>query len=390
MFIESDSYDNPIEGKTYISPKIEDKYAPGNAIRLVTRAIEQTESYTFVKIKNEVVLRETPGGKNIIRATVYENPRGVKVFHIQEFTPSTGSPHRASFAFIGEEIPKLYQFMKDIITMQFGSKRYQRLSDDDIEHIEITDSQALQMFLQNQEMFSSILRNNITNEDVIAVGYRKKQLDVFEKLLFDDEYFESLKDKKKCKNESLWQQFFEKNQWIFGYGLGYVFLSGLDDKKLEQVVRGYDVNTHGKRVDALMKSRGIISNLCFVEIKTHKTKLLNDTAYRPGCFAPSKELSGAISQVQGTVHEATRNLSHKISVTDYHGNPTGEDIYNYQPKSFLVIGSLSEFTTDYGVNTDKLRAFELFRKNILHPEIITFDELFERAIFITNNNSKNR
>jgi len=387
-FEDVDSYKDPIEGKTYISPPIKNSYNVEKNVRLVTRAIDQTESYTFAKINKEIVLRETPGGKNIIRATVFEDPRDISVLSIQEYTPATGSPHKSSFAFIGEEIPKLFNFIKDVITMQFGSQRYQRLSDDDIEHIEITGSQALQMFLHNQEMFSNIVRNGITTEDIVAVGYRKKQLEVFEKLLTNSSFFDESKKKKKCTNESLWQKYFEKNQWIFGYGLGYVFLTGLDDKKLEQVVQGYDVNAYGKRVDALMKTRGLISNLCFVEIKTHATKLLDDSEYRTGCFAPSKELAGAIAQVQGSVASAVKNLSDKIYMTDDSGNPTGEKIYNYQPKSFLVIGSLNEFDTGHGVNAEKLRSFELFRKNTIHPEIITYDELFERARFITKNNEK--
>ena len=143
---------------------------------------------------------------------------------------------------------------------------------------------------------------------------------------------------------------------------------------------------HGKRVDALMKTRGIISNLCFVEIKTHETQLLESTPYRSGCFAPSKELAGAISQVQGTVASAIDSLFNKISIDDKFGNPTGEEIYNYQSKAYLVIGNMSEFITEKGVNKDKLRSFELFRKNISSPEIITFDELYERARFIVVHN----
>lgn len=50
--------------------------------------------------------------------------------------------------------------------------------------------------------------------------------------------------------------FFEKNPWIFGYGLGYVFLSSLDDKKLEQIVQGFNINGYGKRVDGLMENKG--------------------------------------------------------------------------------------------------------------------------------------
>ena len=376
-----DSYNDPIEGKTYVSPSIIEP--DGKTIRLITRAIENEESCIVAKVKDEIVLRETPGGRKVIKATVYEQPRVIKTLNIQEYTPSTGSPHKNGFAFMGEEIFKLYKFIKDVITMDFGNEHYQRLSDDDIQYIELTDKQAERLFTHHEEMFSNIVRNGITKEDIVAIGYRKKQLEAFEKMLDDNKYFEHIKELKKCSNESLWQQFFEKNQWIFGYGLGYIFLTGLNNKKLEQVVKGFDLASHGKRVDAVMKTRGFISNLCFVEIKNHLTNLLDDRQYRPGCYAPSKELSGAIAQVQTSISEAVKTLTDKISMTDNDGNPTGEEIFNYQPKAFLVIGSLNEFKTEFGVNREKMRSFELFRRNILNPEIITFDELFERARFIT-------
>jgi enolase len=40
---------------------------------------------------------------------------------------------------------------------------------------------------------------------------------------------------------------------------------------------------------------------------------------------------------------------------------------------------LSEFEGAYGINEDKFSSFELFRKQINNTEIITFDELYERA-----------
>jgi len=47
-----------------------------------------------------------------------------------------------------------------------------------------------------------------------------------------------------------------------------------------------------------------------------------------------------------------------------------------------VIGSLSEFLGEHGSNQEKIRSFELYRRNMASPEIITFDELYERAKFI--------
>ena len=384
--MDYDTYKNPVEGKTYISPPIQNDFGEPVTIRIVTRGIDQAETYEVAKIKGETLLRTTPGGKNIITAKVIEKDNKIHILNIQEYTASTGNPHKKGFAFVGEEITKLFNFIRDVQTMRFGSERYQRLNDEDIEHIELTDSQASSFIKKNPELFASIIQSQITTRDVIAFGYRKRQLEIFDRLLNDANYFDKVMREKNLKREAVWQKFFETNPWIFGYGLGYIFLSNLNEQKLEQVVQGYSLNQHGKRIDAVMKTKGIISNLCFVEIKTNVTKLLEDRPYRPGCYAPSKDLSGAVAQVQGSVADATKSLANKISVFDALGNQTGETIYNYQAKSFLVIGSLDEFLGEFGINEDKLRSFELFRKNIISPEIITFDEPYERAKFIVEFN----
>ena len=384
--LDYDTYKNPVEGKTYISPPIQNEYGEKTTIRIVTRGIDQSETYEVAKENGEILLRTTTGGKNIITAKVFEKSNRIYVLNIQQYTAASGNPHKLGFAFIGDEITKLFNFIRDVQTMRFGSERYQRLSDEDIKHIELTDAQANSFFEKNPELFTSIVQSQMTKQDIIAFGYRKKQLECFEKMLNDPNYFKWVEKEKKLKKEAVWQRFFEANPWIFGYGLGYIFLSGLDDKKLEQVVQGYSLNSHGKRIDAVMKTKGIISNLCFVEIKTHMTKLLEDTPYRPGCYAPTKELAGAIAQVQGSTADAVKSLAEKIAISDSLGNPTGETLYNYQAKSFLVIGNLNEFIGDHGVNEDKLRSFELLRKNTMSPEIITFDELFERAKFIVSFN----
>jgi hypothetical protein len=323
-----DNYQNPKPGKTYISPRLNAFDNPERKVRIATKIIEQPSTYAFATLKGELVLRHKSDAKTCITAKFFEDDRHIFVLNIQGYTVATDKPHNASFSFIGDEIDKLIEFINNIRSVPFKNGNQVNITDEELRKIIISDSQARLLLQENQDLFIEVLRSEITKEDIVAVGYRKRQLDTFRQLLENESYFESVKKKTKLATEAVWQRFFEKNPWIFGYGLSYIYLSSLDEKKLEQVVHGHTVSEHGKRVDALLRSRGVISNLCFVEIKTHKTDLLDSKPYRSGCWAPSSELSGAVSQVQGTVSLATDSIRSKLSINDSVGNPTGEEAFN--------------------------------------------------------------
>ncbi|MBD2702890.1 DUF4263 domain-containing protein [Spirosoma sp. BT702] len=248
----------------------------------------------------------------------------------------------------------------------------------------IDNEQATRIAIENQDLVADALKNNVTKTDIVALGYRKLQLNIFKRLLDDEAFFNTEKDKLKRGDETVWQNFFEKNTWILGYGLDYIINAPLDDKKLEQVVSGYSISSSGKRADALLKTKGIVSALGFCEIKTHRTSLLKQVSapYRPSCWVISEELAGSITQSQRTVHQSILNIRTCLRITDNEDNLTEETAYLYKPKSYVIIGSLNEFTTSSGVNEAKYSSFEMFRRNTQNPEIITFDELYERASYI--------
>src|SRR5690606_19076113 len=221
-----------------------------------------------------------------------------------------------------------------------------KITDSELKKLVLTREQAFSIYSENQKLFEEILSENVTQEDISNLVYKKEQLNYFESLLTNSDFFEEEKQNFGItKDESLWQHFFENNTWIFGFGLQYIINIPLENRILEQVVDGFDVINRGKRTDALMKSKGIINSLCFAEIKTHKTKLLGGS-YRPNVFPPSSELSGGISQIQKTVQSSLENLVNKISPTDFEGKPTGEEIFMYKPKSFLLVGNLEEFIAE--------------------------------------------
>ncbi len=208
------------------------------------------------------------------------------------------------------------------------------------------------------------------HRDIYAVASKRAAL---------NEFRESLNN---TLAEGEWQRFFERNPWIFGHGLNYVFLDRVTDT-LEKTTTGSAFDKPGKRVDGLLYTRAEVSQYVLVEIKRNDTDLLQKAPYRPGCWAVSDELSSAVSQIQKTVFEFGRNRL-RDNVKDARGFDTELTIYAVEPKSFLVIGNLRRLAR----NDDQVTCFELYRRNVRAPEILTFDELYYRASCIVDNLSK--
>lgn len=337
----------------------------------------------FDMIKSQKVLRTTPGGRQEVKVVYCEDSQSVDRIVFQKFAASTGRPVKHSFSFTLDEIEKAFELVRLMSAAKFGAKGKIHLEDEALRGILLGDEQKRKFLLANQDLVEELARNNLTRSDIVALGYRKEQLAIFKRLLADKTYFGTKQNEwGKKRVEDVWQKFFEDNQWIFGYGLTYIFVSGLANKKLEQVTTGFAINKRGKRTDALLKTRGCISSLCFAEMKSNDTPLLDPKPYRPDCWRVSHELAGAVSQIQKTVQAALLEIRTKLEIGDELGFPTGEIAFLFQPRSFVVIGNLQQFVSDNGINEQQFASFELFRRNITNPEIITFDELYERARFI--------
>lgn len=362
-------------------------------LRIVSKVVDTKEAHEFFKDGKEVSLRITKGGRQEIKAKFYEDSRDVSTLQIQRYTIHTGMPHRTYFTFVGDEITTLYNFLRNIAVLPTRDKRSARLDDAFVENLVLTRDQAIRLLENTPELAGELVKHQVSARDVAELGHRRAQLNEFRQLLEDEEYFEEQRKTlgNNKRSEDVWQGFFEKNTWIFGYGLSYYFNTPIDGDGLEQVVKGYDFQSGGKRVDALLKTQGLVSALSFGEIKTHKTSLLksNLRPYRRGSWQVSDELSGGIAQVQRAVQVSIENIRTRIDSKAADGTPTGETAYLYHPKSFLVIGSLTEFETDNGINEERYSSFELFRRNVVSPEILTFDELYERAKYIVESETRN-
>ncbi|WP_280208176.1 Shedu immune nuclease family protein [Nocardia cyriacigeorgica] len=278
-----------------------------------------------------------------------------------------------------ENLWKLINYLQACRELDVPHDRFRAISDDSTELAEVLKGKDKATVLAAMRQ---LFGGSVTQADLDLIAGRKTQLDVFERLLTDQEYFTEQMERRNKEIEGVWQDFFESNPWIFGYGLTLISCESYDKDKLERATTGRSVfGGAGKRVDALLRTRGAVSSLVFCEIKRHNTRLL--VPYRTDVFRPDIEVVGAVSQVQKTADKAIRDMGdylHRHYERD--GTPGGFEVATIRPRQVVVVGSTTEFHTEHGSNPEMVSSFEHYRRSVNDVEIITFDELLARARFI--------
>ncbi len=370
-FEEFEHAQNRVPHRLYVSKSF--NFPGKNTVhRNAWKRLEAGPLKELVKDGNEFVLHETERGFQQIKARFIEDGRGITHLHIQKWNTRTGNSSGEQVVLYGQQITRLIEFLENIRRLEIPGPAKFNVNDSDLRLVHKPDAAAIKLLEDHPEIVAEFTRNRITTEDVVALAYRREQLSEFSNML----------DSGSDLAENDWQLFFERNQWIFGYGLSYIFTTGLDGRRLQQTIRRSSIVAPGKIPDGIMKTRAAVSALCLVEIKKSSTELLKDSQYRIGTWMPSAELSGAVAQCQESLRAAADVLETHHRFADDQGNPTGEELMSVQPKSFLVVGSLGQFRVENGINAARYQAFEGFRRNLRQPEILTFDELYERARFI--------
>lgn len=160
--------------------------------------------------------------------------------------------------------------------------------------------------------------------------------------------------------EKRWQEFLKQNSWIFSS----VFAQPVILYKKEAYVGGKTIdNKNGKFNDFLIKN-SLSDNVSFIEIKTHRTKMLEKTPYRGNdVYSATKDLTGSIGQVLNQ----RDNFQKEYYQTK--GKSKGENFETFNSKCIVIIGSAKELTEP------QKYSFELFRSNSRDVEILTFDEV---------------
>jgi hypothetical protein len=186
----------------------------------------------------------------------------------------------------------------------------------------------------------------------------------------DLDYFATVKTKfdgliENKHKEADFQKFFEKNPLLLTLFAGSPYV--LFNNQAYLGGKSFD-NRNSQYTDFLYKNK-LTNNSFIIEIKRPDTSLLKTKSYRTGVYQPSKDLSGAVSQVLTQKYQLDSDIASLIK------NSSNRDVDAYNAQCLLIVGLLKELD---GENAkEKKRSFELYRNNQKNIRIITYDECQE-------------
>lgn len=178
-------------------------------------------------------------------------------------------------------------------------------------------------------------------------------------------------------DEAIWHHFLKSNDWILGLNVDIKFIREFYD---EQKVGTENSKAVGSpKVDLL----GVSDFTTLIELKHSKTQIFKKekTKGRANTWDFTSDFIEGVSQCLGQKFALDRSYKTKDFVNES-GKMLDKNLtLTIDPKTVFIVGNRKvEFPHDLdSINHFKSQTFELFRRNNRNVDIVTFDELFERA-----------
>lgn len=258
-----------------------------------------------------------------------------------------------------------YEMIKDLAKNTSGE--FVQVKKGEEELIEILESVDHSVILPT---LRTIVQDRLSHDDINTILGRKDALSLYSDML----------NAQKQHTELEWQKFLQENDWIFGYGLRYKYLSIL---QRECHVSGTDLDGKNSVISDFLLSDNRYTKI--VELKRPDTPLFKSNQNRSESWQLSSELTDAVSQI--LCQKASWEYESRNNCYDSSGELISEGTYDVD--CILLIGTSNQFSGDDKQAVIKAKTIELYRRNMRNIEILFYDELFERAHFIVEGNGNN-
>jgi hypothetical protein len=366
--------------KTYVSKVFSFNSRNPERVRQVRMVLEGSDKLHLGEIEGALCLRLTGNSrKTQVTALVTQDEKQIKRLTLQTFKSRAGDwiegVEKDEFTFRSDEFARLLTFLHRIEFVDMSNEQNFQIEDISSQAgpkaiIDASDRSLVERIrnlggAQREAVFRA-LQQSLTDDEVNTLLGRKQGLEEFENQIGAS------------WSEGQWQDFFEREQWVFGYGLDYRIMRQFSR---EAVVGSGGIDNQNKPVaDFLMT---FTEYTVLVEIKRPGTPIFKRAkGGRAGTWEFTSEFTGAVSQIL----EQKAEWSSFAETGEHYDKATGRRLTarTRNARCILVIGSRAEFQGLASEREANLKrdTFELFRRECRSIDIITFDELLERARFI--------
>lgn len=366
--------------KTYISKVFSFNSRNAERVRQVRMVIEGSDRLHLGEIEGALCLRLTGNSrKTQVSALVTQDENQIKRLTLQTFKSRSGgwieSVEKDEFTFRGEEFTRLLTFLRQIEFIDMSNDQNFQIEDISSQPgpkaiIDASDRNLVERIKHlsgaQRDAVLREIQQSLTDDEVNTLLGRKQGLEEFETQIGGN------------WSETQWQDFFDREQWVFGYGLDYRIMRQFSR---EAVVGAGGIDNQNKPVTDFLMT--FTEYTVLVEIKRPGTAIFRQAkGGRAGTWEFTTDFTSAVSQIL----EQKAEWSSFAETGEHYDKITGRRLTarTRNARCILVIGSRAEFEGAVSEREANLKrdTFELFRRECRSIDIITFDELLERAQFI--------
>lgn len=271
-----------------------------------------------------------------------------------------------------------------------GKKRFSEMLKD-IDGIEVVKFSTKEESEKITFLLDLIRKEGLTEEHIKKVlsDARKDVLTDFRRLLEEESYWEDYYEKyqdsiKSTGEEAVFHYFLKENDWILGLNVDIKFIKDFTD---EVSVGNPDTDNSGNPKTDMM---GLSDYTTLIEFKTPSTNFFTakkSSKSRAGTWSFSEDFIEGVSQCLAQKSGWDKNHKSKNLVLDKKVQDQDET-RTVDPKAIFIIGNKQRELNIRNKETENITkrdTLERFCRNNKNVEIISYDELYERAYYIIYN-----